>query len=639
MKFFYTFLFSILTIVSHATQIKEGLSKKHELTQEDLDSFFDTLIPSQIEEAHIAGAVIAVVKDGALLFTKGYGFADVAKKAPISPEQTLFRTGSISKLFVWTAVMQLVEQGKLELDRNINDYLDFKVPNTFDKPITLSDIMTHRSGFEESFKDLMVKSPEDLYPLSQYLPSHLPNRIFPPGLVPAYSNYATTLAAYIVERISKQNFYDYIEEHIFKPLTMSDSTFLQPLPEAFKASNGYLLASDDSKPFELLQVGPAGALSTSAIDMSRFMIMHLQKGRFGNAEILKPETIQQMHKRQAGWPSSMNAMCLGFYEQSRNGHRIIGHEGNTSLFRSNIFLIIGANTGLFISYNSAGKFTLDPREVLFDKFMNRYFPDKSMILEPFEETSNIQDVVGSYEPSRRSETTFLRLFKLFQELKVAANLQDNILSVSGLTGLKGSPLHFREIAPMVFQEIDGKAKIAFSTDYNGKKTAHITYDTFYPTVVFQQIPNLLDKQIFNYSVLGFSLIIVLLTLLTWPIVVWVRKHYNITSQPKEKGLRKISYLVCLCIAGYVIGMFVFASQLTDFSMLSKRSDLALRVLQGIALTAILGSLTFSYNCFISWNNQKKEFFGKIWNTLLACAFMGFSWFLFHWNLIDFWLRY
>ena len=218
------------------------------------------------------------------------------------------------------------------------------------------------------------------------------------------------MAAYIVERVSGQNFNDYVEEHIFKPLDMHNSTFRQPLSDTLKISmsNGYMLSSGDPKPFELLQVAPAGALSASAVDMAHFMIMHLQNGRYRNVLVLKPETAMQMHARQEGWPKAMNAMCLGFYEQSQNVHRIIGHEGHTILFHSKLFLIVDANTGVFISYNSAGQSKLDPCGILFDTFMDRYFPDISS-QEPEQPITvqGVQSVIGTYELSRRSETTGL----------------------------------------------------------------------------------------------------------------------------------------------------------------------------------------------------------------------------------------
>lgn len=601
-------------------------SPKHELSLEDVGAFLDGFIPLQIEQANIAGAVVAIVKDDALLFAKGYGYADVAKKTQISPETTLFRLGSISKLFVWTAVMQQVEQGKLDLDLDVNDYLDFKIPPAFGKPITLRDIMTHRTGFEEVIKDLFAASPEDLRPLSHYLQTHIPSRIFPPGIIPAYSNYAATLAAYILERASGQNFNAYVEEHIFKPLDMNNSTFHQPLPETFKSSmsNGYLLGSGDPKPFELLQVAPAGALSASAMDMTHFMLMHLQNGSYQNEQVLKPATALQMHARQEGWPTAINAMCLGFYEQSQNGYRIIGHEGHTVLFHSNLFLILDTKTGLFISYNSAGQSTLDPSGILFDKFMDRYFPDISSKQEPVA-THGVQNVIGTYEPSRRCETTFLAISTLFRQKKVTANLEDNTLSMTGFNGLNQQPLRFREIAPMVFREVDGKAKIAFVNNASGHLTAYTHYDTNYPSVVFQQV-----NESASFFIFGLILSVIVLTLLTWPLAAVLRKY--------DLFLRTGVYLVCLNVVIYVIGMLAFVSTLKDFSVLSEKSDVWLHMLQVIGLISGLGSLVVIYNCIRSWTD-KQQWFNKIWNTFLAIACVGFFWFIYHWNLLDFHLKY
>lgn len=178
----------------------------HEMTSEDVGAFLDGIMPQQLAREDVAGVVVAVVKDGKVLFAKGYGYSDVEKKTPVSADNTLFRPGSISKLFTWTSVMQLVEQGKLDLDRDVNDYLDFKIPATYPKPITLRNVMTHTPGFEETAQELFVGEAKDLKPLGQYLKEHLPERIFPPGTTPAYSNYATALAGYIVQRVSGQDY-------------------------------------------------------------------------------------------------------------------------------------------------------------------------------------------------------------------------------------------------------------------------------------------------------------------------------------------------------------------------------------------------------------------------------------------------
>src|ERR1044072_9212488 len=251
----------------------------HEMTATDVENFLDGLVPLQIKKADIAGVTISVVKDGKLLFAKGYGYADVANKKLVSPQDTLFRPGSISKLFTWTAIMQLYEQGKLDLDRDINDYLDYKIPEAFGKPITLKNVMTHTPGFEEQIKDLFDTKP--IAPnLGQYLKTHIPARIYPPGTIPAYSNYATAVAGYIVERVSGRPFEQYVAENISQPLKMTHSTFTQPLPQELAPfmSTGYRLGSDDAEAFEVVNPFPAGSLSSTAADMAQVMIAHLQDG-------------------------------------------------------------------------------------------------------------------------------------------------------------------------------------------------------------------------------------------------------------------------------------------------------------------------------------------------------------------------
>jgi len=314
----------------------------HEMTTADVEAFLDGFVPMQLERENIAGAVILVVKDGRVLFSRGYGYSDVEKKTPVSNDSTLFRPGSISKLFTWTAVMQLVEQNKLDLDRDINTYLDFKIPATFPQPITLRHLMTHTAGFEEQIKDLINSECAPISTLREHLTAHMPERVYPPGTTPAYSNYGASLAGYIVERVSGKPFNQYVSENLFTPLGMARSTFAQPLPPDLKAlmSNGYIVASGKAKPFEIVEEAPAGALSATAADMAKFMIAHLQDGKLNDAQILRPETAKTMHSRQFGLHQALNGMCLGFYEESRNGHRIIGHGGDTVYFHSDLHLVL-----------------------------------------------------------------------------------------------------------------------------------------------------------------------------------------------------------------------------------------------------------------------------------------------------------
>lgn len=612
-----------------------------ELTATDLSAFLDGLIPQQIEKGDIAGAVVAVVKDGKVLFEKGYGYADVEKKTPVSPQDTLFRPGSISKTFTWTAVMQQVEQGKLNLDADVNQYLDFKIPPTFGKPTTLRDIMTHRSGFEETIKDLFVGEEKNLTPMAQYLPLHLPKEIFAPGTIPAYSNYATTVAAYAVQRVSGQDFNDYLDEHLFKPLNMTRATFRQPLPESLKPfmSNGYDLGSGKPKHFEWVEVAPAGSLSASAESMAHWMIMHLQNGRYGDAQILKPETAVQMHARQEGWPASMNAMCLGFYEQNLNGHHVISHGGDTELFHSDLFLILDSNVGLFVSYNSAGRPDHgDSRGDLYIKFMDRYFPapaSNETALATAKEDG--QSVAGPYKISRRFETNILALTTVLGQAKIVADGKDNTIYLDGLFKKEnGQPRHFQEIAPMLFKSVDGPEKLAFVKDKDGLRVGYLDF----PFMVLQEVDSALDKQAFNYLVMGLGIGVVALTILFWPVSAILRKHYKVSLMldPGARKWRRWAKIACIVDLIYLIA-FLWAFTLLQKLELGSGGDFKLHLLQVIGILGGVGALLTVICAIKSWSDSTQWVWYKIWNTLLAVGCIGFFWFLMHWHLLNFDLHY
>jgi CubicO group peptidase (beta-lactamase class C family) len=607
------------------------------LTAADLESFLDGFMPLQVNHGDIGGAVVAVVKDGKVLFAKGYGYSDVAHKRPIVPESTLFRPGSISKLFTWTAVMQQVEQGKLDLDKDISSYLDFPVPPAFGKPITLRDIMTHRAGFEETIKQLFVKTAPELMPRRTYLIEHMPKRIYPPGKVPAYSNYATTLAAYIVERVSGQPFEDYVEQHIFQPLDMHHATFRQPLPAALASqmSSGYKQASDSAKGFEFVEVAPAGALSAAAVDMCQFMIAYLQDGKYGTAQILQPATAQMMHSPQQGWPEGMHAMDLGFYEESRYGHHIIGHGGDTQWFHSDLHLILDQNVGFFVSYNSAGR----PedggvRTFLFNAFMDRYFPETTP-QPPTLATSgaDARTVSGLYSSSRRFETNIFSPLSLLGEMAVQRDAKDStLLTIPDAKQLNGQPVRFREIAPMRFRDVDGHEQIAFATDSTGRRIVYLDF----PFELAQRVDHTLDKKTTNVQLLVVSLIVMALSLLGWPVGPMIRKHYGQTLalDGDARRLRLLVYATCI-VAFIIVAMLAsFLNKFTNDFGLGKNGDVEIHCMQFLGLLVGLGALVAIYQSIGAWRDSGRWIWAKIWNTLLALACVFFFWFLFHWHLLN-----
>ena len=594
------------------------------------------MVPIELHRQDIAGAVVVIVKDGKILFAKGYGYADVDQRKPVSPDGTLFRPGSVSKLFTWTAAMQLVEQGKLDLDRDVNEYLDFNIPRTFAQPISLRHIMTHTPGFEEAVKELFVRDVKDLKPLDEYLRERLPQRIFPPGITPAYSNYATAMAGYIVQRVSGVPYDVYVEQHILNPLGMRHTTFRQPLPDTLKPimSNGYVLASQPAKPFEVVQPWPAGSSSTTGLDMARFMIAHLQDGQYEGAQILRPETARLMHSRQFGADPRLRGMCLGFYEETRNGHRIIGHGGDTIYFHTDLHLMPDSGLGFFISQNSAGKGVI--RVAIWEAFLDRYFPyhpPAAPAAASAKEDTRL--VSGRYIVSRRSETTVLKVGTVAGELKVFPN-RDGTISASQLRDLNGQPKHFREIGPLSFREVNGQSLLAFQREGSGRLILGIDY----PFMVFQRASWSQDSAL-NLVIIGSSVVVLALTILVWPVAAAVRWHYgwNLSLNPVQRRLRTLVRVVCLLDLFFVLSPLALLPAFGDPGLLSSRLDPWIRLLQLVGWLGVVGTLVALYNVIKSWANEKRWWFTKIADSAIALACVGFVWFIFNWNMLHWSLNY
>jgi CubicO group peptidase (beta-lactamase class C family) len=614
-------------------------SDTHPLTADDLAAFTDSILPFQLKQENIAGAVIIVVKDGNVLFQKGYGYADVAKRTPVTPDGTLFRPGSISKLFTWTAVMQLVEQGKLDLDRNINDYLDFRIPDTYPKPITLRNLMTHTPGFEETIRDLIVTSGSMAIPLQQYVSTHMPQRVYPPGTTPAYSNYGATLAGYIVQRVSGMPFDGYVEKNIFAPLGMSNTTFQQPLPLALQPlmSSGYALATSKAKPYEFVVPEPAGSSATSAVDISHFMIAHLQNGEYNGTRILKPETAALMHSAQFGANPNLPKMALGFYEETRNGHRIIGHGGDTEYFHSDLHLILDANVGFFISYNSAGRHETDARGVLVDMFMDRYFPYAiPSAPKPADAAGDAKLVAGEYISSRRPVTNILSFLGFLSEAKVTP-AEDGTLSIDIFKGLNQLPITWEEIGPLLYRERDGQRLVGFTRDSDNRLVLAMNF----PFMVWTKV-SLGDNETFNTFLFVFTFATCLLTLAFWPISAWVRKHYKhplvLTSSQRRLRLA-IRIVAAIDLIFICCWLVVAAIGSSGTSLFVSSFDPVLRAIQIVGWLGSLGTLVVLYAVMKTWAAAGQWWLSHLGNLSIAAAALSFSWFLLHWHLLHFSLMY
>jgi CubicO group peptidase (beta-lactamase class C family) len=607
-----------------------------QLTAPDLDAFLDGVIPLQLQKGDIAGAVVSVVKDGKIVFARGYGYADVARHTPVTVDATLFRIGSVSKTFTWTAVMQLVEQGKIDLDRDVNAYIDFKVPATFGKPVTMQNLMTHTAGFEEAIKDLMV--PSDLRPMKEWLPSHLPRQIYPPGTTPAYSNYGATLAGYIVERVSGQSFDAYIEKNILGPLNLTRTTFAQPLPLELAPlmSKGYRVASQPPKPFELVQTQPAGSVSATAENMSRYMIAYLDDGGSGVPQLMKPETKHLMFSRAFGTAPELNGMAHGFYEESHNGHRIVGHGGDTQWFHSDMHLMPDDHVGFFVSYNSVGNGLSDPRGTLWRAFLDRYFPfTLPAVTTTATNLEHGRAVAGTYQSSRRSETTITSAISMLGQATVSTNADSTISN--GELDPAGNPKHFREFAPWVFREVNGPDHLAFPTNYTGQRV--MADDT--PIAVGLPVSFLKESKV-NLTLLVIALVSFVLTLLAWPIGAMARRHYAYESVPvaRYRQLRIVVRVAAVIVILFVVFWAKFLSGVQgDIARFNSGADGTLRLLQLLALLGALGGIVAVIHAVRSWTDGSVWRWTAVWNTIVAAGFVWYVVFLLNWHLFTPSLRY
>jgi CubicO group peptidase (beta-lactamase class C family) len=602
-----------------------------QLTRADLEAWLDGFIPYAIAKGNIAGGVVVVVKDGQVLLQKGYGYADVGKKLPVDPERTLFRPGSVSKLFTWTAVMQQVERGKLDLDADVNQYLDFEIPPGLEgEPVRVRDLMTHTPGFEESLKELISENPESLATLADTLKRWVPERIFKAGTMPAYSNYGTALAGYLVERTSGLSFDDYLDRNIFGPLGMMRSSFRQPLPEALMAgmAQGYEKATDKPKGYELINLAPAGSLAATGADMARFMIAHLQDGALGDRRILAGETAGKMHGTPLTIIPNLNRMVLGFYETDTNGHRIISHGGDTQYFHSDLHLYVDDGVGYFISFNSAGKDgAVGPlREAFYRSFADRYFPGPAPDGRVDEATAKAHAaaIAGSYILSRRADSNFISVLNLLQPFKVAVN-EDGTISMPLLKDLNGEPTKFREIAPWVWRAVDGKARLAAETDDG--KVVRFTAEWFSPFMMFERSSGAKGVG-WLMPAAAASLAVLALTVIFWPVAALVRGHYR---KPLPLGGReakayrwvRIGALASLAAMGGWIG--TIQAMFSNLKLLSSSLDWLVLALHILGTIAVFGGLALALWHLSIVLKANRRWLGKIWAVLLVVATAICAW--------------
>jgi CubicO group peptidase (beta-lactamase class C family) len=513
-------------------------NKSSLINTSDMEPLINGLMADQMNVNHIPGAVVAVVKDGQLLFEKGYGYSDYESKLPVDPKVTMFRMGSVSKLFVWTAVMQLMEQGNIDLDADINRYLDFKIPATFSEPITMRHLLSHTAGFEDSGYAIHRLKVEQLISLEQYVKTRLPRRVYPPGKISAYSNYGASLAGYIVERISGMPFYEYVEKNIFTPLGMTNSTYRQPLPAEMVAnmSKGYNYYQGQylEAGFEYEVFYPAGGMTSTGEDMAKFMLAHLGESAYGKNRILQEQTAQLMHSQLFAADPRLPGMAYGFMENNLNGHRLLVHAGDTTFFASGLYLIPGQNMGIFIATNAPGG--MIARNVLIKTIMDHYFP---LTTQPFQPASSdfasrVAPYLGTYIPAQSNYTTPEKIMQTMQAGTISREANGS-LSIS----FPGKTFHVTEVQPGLFRDRDDpNIDMVLKTDENGQ--AYMFFAG--PNFTFIKVPWYKSITFINILIyLGLVLFLYGTTFWVFDAIKWLRKRPPASLSPTNTILARMAH--------------------------------------------------------------------------------------------------
>lgn len=610
-----------------------------ELNAGDVNAWLDGFMPYALASGDIAGAVVVVVRDGQVLTQRGFGYADVERRTPVDPDRTLFRPGSVSKLFTWTAVMQLVEQGRLDLDADVNRYLDFQIPPRDGQPITLRNIMTHTAGFEEALKSIIGYDAAAVPPYAELLKRWTPERVFAPGTTPAYSNYATSLAGYIVERVSGEPFNAYVERHIFAPLQMRNSSFAQPLPPRLRPlmATGYQRASGDTVPFEIVGPAPAGALSATGADMGRFMIAHLNQG----GGILRPETARTMHTTTLPILPRLNRMALGFYQTNINGQRVVSHGGDTIAFHSDLHLFIDRNVGIYISMNSLGRDGAagDLRSGLFEQFADRYFPAPrdTRRVPAATAAEHARMLAGNWQNSRGSFSSFMSVVGLLGQVSISVDEQGRPV-VPLATGPNGQPRQWVEIEPFVWQDSMGHERMAARV-VDGQ-IVRWSLDGL-PFMMFDRLPWYKSSALLM-PLLLLSLAIFLLTVILWPVRALVRRHHGtkieLTGPARRAHL--LTRIAALAILITAVGWGIAVTMMMgDIVNLSPRFDPVVWTLEILTIVTFIGGfLALAWSLWATWKGGRR-WPAKTWSVLLLLAAGVMLWIGFAFNLINLGVNY
>jgi len=617
------------TAVNAVSPSEPGMSRMTPQVQigspapEELERFIDQFMASRMTRLHAPGAAVVVVKDGHVLLEKGYGYADLQRRTPFSAI-TRFRAKSVSKTFTATAVMQLAEHGRLDLQAPVTSYLPgFSLPSGNEPPITLNQLLTQTSGIGDRAIGTLTRDRVEATDLRSYLATNMPPRVAASGTVFSYSDHGISLAGLAVEEVSGLPFAQYMQERILGPLAMDRSAFDPPLDGMPDLAVGYQLVGESYRaaPVGYFHVAPAVSLVTSARDMGRFLIAMLDGGGTDHRSILRPETIQLMEARHFALQPSGPGVAYGLYEWPQNGERVLLHGGLGHGFSSLLTLLPERQLGFFIATNSDEP---DLRWALLRTFMDHYYPADVAAPTAIAD-SDLGRFAGVYSDYRYEGR--IEVFKeLFDQSRITVN-RDRTISLSWTKG------RWVQVAPLVFWNSDDpNGRIAFQAGAGGRIIRVLGGG--HPDDGLVKLSWFRSLQAYALGVLFFA------TLFLSAVIAWFAsalRRFRRRAGSTSRGLsrtRALAGLVALFDLAFLLGIPLLllpyaglnGTQL-DFGM-----PLSIRFIFALPWVTLLPSVVLAAAVVLAWRKRAGGLPTRSHVTAIATGALLFPGFLSYWKL-------
>lgn len=598
-----------------------------------LSKFLDDFFIKKMSEYHVPGAAIVVVKDGKIFFSKGYGYSNIEKKIHVNPKETIFRVASVSKIFTITGVLQLEEQGVIDINKDVNEYLkNFKVENNYEEPIKIKYLLTHTDGFETRDLATFVQDPDDLLPLEDVLKNDLNSPVQNPGSKITYGGYGTALAGYLISQVKNEPFEEYLNDNIFKPLNMENSTFNQVLPENLKENIATVYNYEEDKdkfiPTQFLYVStaPTGALSTTPEDMGKFLIALLNKGKYGQNRILKEEAVENMLNEQYTSHPSLPGVTYGFMESLYNGEKSLIRDGSGVGIRSQIYLLPEHNLGYFYVQNIRGD---EMVEEFNEAFMNKFFPDKEKKSNKQVYSEELKKYEGNYRPSQTAEHTLVKMEALAMgDLEVKADengqLTVAVLGESEIYGGFPKESKWAETEPLLFRRVDKERYMAFQEDEEGKIISLTSGSGYHGS--FVKIPWYESSRVQLYLLISY--IAIFLAAIIINLIQFVKGDRN---NLQIGGLISLLFIIGIIGILYVL----FFKRIAGFPAFAFGVSLPAKIMLTFLLAASLLSIGFLIILIKNWSAGKMTSFDKIFYSIVMVSFIGTILWLNYWNLLGY----